>query len=413
MDVRRQALGVLAFCFVTNAVSRGIGESFAVFLLPVAAEFGSDRALLTGIASFYMLASGAMAPLAGLAIDRFGPRICYTLGLSVFGAVYLLAGFATALWQLYLLTGVAAAVGASLLGLVPASSLATRWFHARLPTAMGLLSAALGIGMLVFAPLAQTLIGALGWRGTYQAMGAALLLLVLPVWLMPWAQIAAGAPALARARRAAAGPDSWTIRRALRTPAFWALTAVMFFTSLSTFTVSVQLVAGLVAAGFAPLLAATIFGVAGMASIVGMLGAGWFSERIGERPFATVSYSASILGIGALALLETWPSMLLLAAFVLLFGTMQGSRGPLVAVLSVRHFAGSRQSAIYGLVLLGMGVGAALGAWASGALFDLTGGYRAGYLLSAVSAGCGLLLFQVVPALSGSERVSPGGLAGR
>ncbi|HWS74083.1 MAG TPA: MFS transporter [Quisquiliibacterium sp.] len=404
MDVRRQALVVLAFCFVTNMVSRGIGESFAVFLLPVAAEFGSDRALLTGIASIYMLALGAMSPLVGIAIDRFGPRVCYSLGLAIFGAVYLLAGFAGALWQLYLLIGLAAAVGTSLIGLVPASSLATRWFQAKLPTAMGLLSAALGIGMLVFAPLAQWLIDLLGWRGTYQVMGAALLISAVPVWLMPWARIAAGAPDISRARRASTVADTWTIRRALRTPVFWALTGVMFFTSLSTVTVSVQLVASLVAAGFRPLVAATVFGIAGMASIVGMVAAGMFAERIGERPFATISYSASIVGIGALALLELWPSTLLLAAFVLLFGTMQGSRGPLVAVLSVRHFAGSRQSAIYGTVLLGMGTGAALGAWASGALFDLTGGYRAGYLLSAVGAGCGLLLFHVVPALSGTGR---------
>lgn len=403
MDVRRQALAVLAFCFVTNMVSRGIGESFAVFLLPVAEEFGTDRALLTGIASVYMLATGAMSPLVGIAIDRFGPRACYSLGLSVFGAVYLLAGLATSLWQLYLLVGMAAAVGTSLIGLVPAAGLATRWFSDRLPTAMGLLSAALGIGMLVFAPLAQWLIDALGWRGTYQVMGAALLVSVLPVWLMPWRRIAAGAPQVARARSAAAPADAWTIRRALGTPVFWALTAVMFFTSLSTVTVSVQLVAALVAAGFAPMLAATVFGVAGMASIVGMVGAGWFSERIGEKPFATISYSASIAGIGALALLEFWPSTLLLVAFVLLFGTMQGSRGPLVAVLSVRSFPGGRQSAIYGTVLLGMGAGAALGAWASGALYDLTGGYRAGYLLSAVGAGFGLLLFRTVPALSGTR----------
>ncbi len=402
MDIRRQALVVFAFCFLTNMVSRGIGESFAVFLLPVAQEFGTDRAMLTGIASVYMLATGAMSPLVGIAIDRFGPRWCYSVGLAIFGGVYLLAGFAQALWQLYLLIGVAAAVGASLIGLVPASSLATRWFSGRLPTVMGLLSAALGIGMLVFAPLAQWLIGLMGWRGTYQVLGAVLLLSVLPVALMPWQRLAAGTPEIALARRtaAASGVDPWTIRRALRTPVFWALTGVMFFTSLSTVSISVQLVASLVAAGFAPMVAATVFGVAGMASIVGMVGAGYFSERIGEKPFATLSYSASIIGVGALALLEVWPSVLLLVLFVLLFGTMQGSRGPLVAVLSVRHFAGARQSAIYGTVLLGMGAGAALGAWGSGALFDLTGGYRAGYLLSAVGAGCGLLLFHTVRGLS-------------
>lgn len=406
MDVRRQALAILAFCLVMNMVSRGVGESFAIFLLPMAGEFGTDRAALTGIYSAYMLCLGGMSPLAGIAVDRFGPRACYGAGLAVFGAAYLLAGFAGQLWQLYLLLGLGGAVGTAMIGLVPASALASRWFRSRLPTVMGLLSAALGIGMLLCAPLAQALIDALGWRGAYQALGAALLLALVPVWMLPWAKMAAGSPALAaaRARSAAAGADGWTVRRAVRTSMFWALAGVMFFTSASTMTIIVQLVACLVEAGFSPLVAASVFGVVGMASIVGMVAAGVFAERIGERRFATISYSSSIAGVGVLALLGHTPSPLLLGAFVLLFGTMQGSRGPLVAVLSVRSFAGRRQSAIYGTVLLGMGAGGALGAWAAGALFDLTGGYLAGYLLSAVSAACGLLLFHTVPALSGAGR---------
>ena len=76
---------------------------------------------------------------------------------------------------------------------------------------------------------------------------------------------------------------------------------------------------------------------------------------------------------------------------------MKGSRGPLVAVLSARSFAGGRQSGIYGAVLFGMGLGGALGSWGSGALFDLTGGYRAGMLLGATGAVCGLALFLRVP----------------
>lgn len=409
MEFRRHAMAVLAFCVVTNMVSRGIGESFAVFLLPVAAEFGADRALLTGISSVYMLALGAMSPLAGIAVDRFGPRACYLGGLAVFGGVYLAAGFADHLWQLYLLLGVAGAIGTSMIGLVPASNLASRWFRDRLPTVMGVLSAALGVGMLVFAPFAQWLIESLGWRDTYRVLGAALLVALLPVALMPWRRITDGAPEISQARRASALADTWTIRAAMRTPMFWALAGVMFFTSASTLAIIIQLVACLVDAGFSPITAATVFGVVGMASVVGMIAAGVFAERIGEKRFATISYSCSILGIGALALLGRTPSTALLVAFVVLFGTMQGSRGPLVAVLAVRSFAGRRQSAIYGTILLGMGAGGALGAWGSGALFDLTGGYLAGYLLAALCAVGGLSLFHLVPALAaGSGRPASG-----
>jgi len=100
--------------------------------------------------------------------------------------------------------------------------------------------------------------------------------------------------------------------------------------------------------------------------------------------------------------------MTLVAMFVLLFGTMQGSRGPLVATLSARNFAGGRQSAIYGGILFGMGTGGALGSWGSGALFDLTGSYLGGFALSAFGAVCGLILFLTVPGLGGGRQLREG-----
>ncbi len=68
-------------------------------------------------------------------------------------------------------------------------------------------------------------------------------------------------------------------------------------------------------------------------------------------------------------------------------------------------FAADRgaQTGIFGGILFGMGTGGALGAWGSGSLFDLTGGYGASFVLSAVAAACGLALFQRVPGLAGSQ----------
>ncbi len=400
--VNRQALGVLALCTSLNLIARGVGESFAIFLLPIAREFGTDRAALTGVYSTYMLVFGLMSPLAGFAHDRLGPRRCYGAGLLLFGGAFVLAGAMTALWQLYVLVGAVGAVGAALIGTVPASSLVSRWFRARLPSAMSVLSAAMGTGMLVFAPTTQWLIDHFGWRGAYQAFGALLLALFLPIVLLPWRVIAAGSPeVLAAAARRAGGNTTWTIPRALRTSVFWALTGVLFFTSITTYTISVQLVAYLIESGIAPLRAASIFGLVGMVSIVGMMGSGVLAQRFGERAVATVSYSGTIVGIGVLALVQASPSTVLIGAFLLLFGTMQGTRGPLVAVLSARNFAGGGMGRVYGSVLLGMGVGAAIGSWASGTLYDITGGYRAGFLLAAAAAACGLLLFWTVKGLSG------------
>lgn len=400
----RAALGVLALCTTINIVSRGVGESFAVFLLPVAEAFDADRGALTGIYGLYMLVLGLMSPIAGTVFDRLGPRAAYTLGLAVFGGAYLLAGSVDALWQVYLLVGLGGAIGASMIGMLPASGLASRWFGAGLPIAMGVLSASLGVGILVFAPAVHALIDAFGWRAAYRMLGALLLAVLAVTVLLPWRRIAAGADDVVLARRAAAarGP-AWSIRRALRTPTFWALFGVMFCTSLSTYAVAPQLVAYLVSAGLSPLAAASVYGTVGLASIVGMIGAGALAQRIGERRVATLSYGSTLAGVAALAMVPHAAPVPFAVAFVLLFGTMQGSRGPLVAVLSARHFAGGSQTGIFGSILLGMGTGGALGAWGSGHLFDLTGGYGASLALSALGAACGLALFLRVPALGAAR----------
>jgi MFS family permease len=389
-----------------SLVSRGVGETFAIFLLPISREFNVDRAALTGIYSVYMLGLGFVSPVAGMIFDRLGARICYALGLGLYGLACELAASATALWQLYVLVGFGCAIGASMIGMVPASSLVSRWFAARLPTAMGILSASLGTGIFLFAPLAQSLIDRLGWRGAYSTLGWGIFVAMAIVLVLPWGRISAGSPDVMRARQAASsavGATEWNLPRALRTPVFWALFAVMFFTSLSTYAVMVQVVAYLVESGMTPLRAAAVFGAVGMVSIAGMIGAGMLAERIGEVKVAMISYGSTIAGTAALAAVSLSDTTTMVTMFVLLFGTMQGSRGPLVAVLSARNFAGGRQTGIYGAVLFGMGMGGALGSWGSGALYDLTGGYYGGFALSAAGAACGLLLFVTVPGLRGQR----------
>jgi MFS family permease len=398
----RLALGVLALCAGLNLLARGVADTYAVFLVPLAEAFAVERGVLTGVYSVYMLVYGLAAPLAGIAFDRFGPRAVYAAGLACLGGGYFAAGGVSAVWQLYLLIGFIGGIGSVALGIVPASGLVSRWFRRRLPSAMSVLHAALGIGVLLFAPLTQWLIERAGWRGAYHIIGLALLALApLLLLLLPWRRITAGHPEYAERAADAPPPGArGALARALRMPAFWGLFTVMFVTALATFAVLVQLVAYLVEVGFAPLEAASLYGTMGMLSIVGMLAAGALAERFEERYVATLSYSSTILGIGVLALLAWYPSFVLAGAFVLLFGTMQGSRGPLVTTLAARLFARSGFGAVYGCISLGMGLGGALGSWSSGALHDVTGSYGAGYVLAAAAAGAGIALFWLVGALA-------------
>ena len=56
----------------------------------------------------------------------------------------------------------------------------------------------------------------------------------------------------------------------MRTSAFWGLFAAYLFTSISAYAVLPQSVAALVESGFAPLLAASAFGMMGLLSSFGI-----------------------------------------------------------------------------------------------------------------------------------------------
>jgi MFS family permease len=122
-----------------------------------------------------------------------------------------------------------------------------------------------------------------------------------------------------------------------------------------------------------------------MLSAIGIVAMGWLSDRIGRRQAATISYISTLSGIAALTAISVWPSQLLLYAFVILFGLMQGARGPIVVAIMVAALFPGRVGAIYGALSLAQGFGAALGSWLSGMLYELTGSY----LTSFAVAACG------------------------
>ncbi len=373
---------VLGLCFAFNFISRGIGDTYMVFLLPLGSEFGWHRSQMTSVYSALMVVSGLASPLSGIVFERWGPRVLYAGGLALLGVGYWLAGQARALWQFYLCIGLLGGLGASAVGMVPAAALLSRWFDRRMSTAIGLAYAGFGCGSLLMVPLAQTLIDSRGWRDAYHLIGGTLLVLLPLSLALPWRRIrgglAAAPPAPRRTGVALPGP----LHAALRERRFWLLVQVMFFTAVGMYLIIVQSVAYLVDIGFTPLQAAGAFGAAGMLSVVGVSAAGWLADRYGHKRAATVSFTGTFLGTVVLFALSYQSAHWLLAAYVLLFGLCQGARGPVVASLSARLFPGPGQAAIYGAIYACMSVGSGLGALLSGVLHDLSGGYRASFVLS-------------------------------
>jgi MFS family permease len=378
---------------------RGLGDTYAVFLLPLERELGWTRSELTSVYSIYLLVNGFTAPLVGLTFDRLGPRWVYGAGMASLGAAFFLAGGLTALWQFYLFIGVLVGIGVSLNGMVPASALLARWYRERLSTAIGIAYSAFGAGTVLFVPLVQYLVGEFDWRTAYRIMGGVLLVLApIVVLALPWRTFAAGHPST-RAENRSRSAEGATLAAALRTPVFWGLVQVFFFTAAGMFSIVVQLVAFFVDAGFSPLAAATAYGVIGLLSAMSVMGSGLAADRFGYRQTVTLSFAGTASGMAVLLLLSFAPSPWLLVLFVPLFGLCMGVRGPIISSVSARYFAGPRVATIYGLIYASNAVGAAIGAYVGGLLHDLTGGYRFGLCFALSSIALAALPFWIVPAL--------------
>ena len=395
----RVALNVLALCFTLSVLGRGLGESFTVFLKPISENFGWDRAQVVSVYSLTWLAGGLMAPLIGRLFDRSGPRTVYSLGLLLLGGAFLVASHAQALWQFQLSIGLCVGIGIAFIGNVPNSILLGRWFGPRLPTAMAVVYSATGAGVLVLLPASQILIDHVGWRGAYQIFGTIALCLLLPLLFLPWRLFSTGSPHVVRKAGSDFADGGWTLLSAMRHHAFWALFSTFFFTAIGMYAISAQIVAYLIDAGFPPLQAATAWGFSGVVLLFGMLGVTQLDTIIGRRPSVLISYAISIIGIILLWLLQWYPNFWLLAGFVVTFGSMIGSRGPLLTATAMKIFRGERVGTIYGTISIGSGLGSAFGSWAGGLIHDWTHSYNLVIAFALVAVVLGLIPFLVVKAL--------------
>ncbi|QWG11232.1 MFS transporter [Bradyrhizobium sediminis] len=395
----RVALNVLALCFALSVLGRGLGESFTVFLKPISEDFGWDRAQVVSVYSLTWLAGGLTAPLVGRLFDRSGPRMVYSLGLLLLGAAFLIASHAQHLWQVQLSVGLSVGLGIALIGNVPNSILLGRWFGPRLPTAMAILYSATGAGILMLLPASQVLIDRIGWRDAYQLFGIVALCLLLPLLVLPWRLFATGSPHIVKKADAGFVDNGWTLGSAIRHHAFWALFCTFFFTAVAMYAITAQIVAYLIDAGFPPLQAATAWGFSGILTLFGMLGISTLDGIVGRRPSVLFSYGVSIIGIILLWLIQYYPNYWLLTGFVISFGSMIGSRGPLITATALNIFRGERVGTIYGTISIGSGLGSGLGSWSGGLIHDWTQSYDWLIVFALVNVILGLIPFLVVPAL--------------
>jgi MFS family permease len=344
-----------------------------------------------------MLLGALFTVIAGWVVDRYGARIVLLIMGSLTGLSLLLTSQVRAVWQIFFTYSVLLSIGTGAAYVVIAST-TSRWFTRRRGLALGVASAGGDIGTVALAPLAASLIAGYGWRWAYAILGIMAFSVVLPV--SAFLRAPAATPAAKPAAKSAATPPAdrsdiaqtrekgtaasagLTLPAALRTRSFWLVFASFLFYAAPLLLLLTHLVPHATDIGFSTTQAAAILSITGAASIVGRILLGMASDRIGARLTLIVCVLVQSLAMLWLAFsAELWSMVL----FALSYGATMGGSAPTAAALIGRIFGLKRIGAIMGVIDIGFGLGASIGPFLGGFIFDVTRSYNTAFLLSSAA----------------------------
>ena len=388
---------VLGALVVVMLLGSGLRAVFGVFIRPMEATFGWDRAALSGAAAISLLLLGAAGPLVGWLADQWGPRRVIFVSAILLGLGAMLSSRVSALWQIYITCGVLMGLGAGGVGMSTGAALAARWFEARRGLVMGLVGGAMSAGQLVIVPLAVWFTLSYGWRQSFLYLGVLLLVIALPLTLLfiqddpaQKGLKAYGAGQAARAGEPKAPPEGRTrVADAMQVPAFWLLAGTFFICGYtSNGLVLTHLVPHAAEHGFSEMHAAQALGVMGAMNILGTVASGFICDRFGRK--GPLAFYYGVRGLSLLFLLYVWnvPSLHIFAA---IFGLNYISTVPPTTTLTANIFGRYSVGSLSGWIFFAHQVGAALGAAVGGWVFQSTGSYSWAFISAA------LLAFLAVP----------------
>ena len=376
-DQFRHAPRIVIVSFLSVFIIFGIRFSFSVFFAEFVLVEGWSNEASAAIFSLSMLCVAVTAPLSGLAIDRYGPRPVFALGVCLMAAGLGLSSRATSLTDLLLAYGVIDGCGVGITGLGPVASVVAGWTTpARRGRAIGIAFAGTGMGSLAFVPLTNLLITLFDWRGAFLFLSLICVCVVLPLMVIGLRK----PPAPPRLHgRSLAARVAW--RQLLRQPQFWALLVVGLTAMGPVRSLTVHQIAYMESAGVERAAAANVVGFAGLLTSVYFIAMGWVSDRFGRAAAFSIGAAGLLGAVGLLLLLPTAGSATVLILYALCFALGEGTRSSQSTALASDVFHRQGLGFINGLMGGMFGIGAALGPWLVGRLRDESGGYDSGMLV--------------------------------
>ncbi len=402
---------IVAGGFVLQGITSGLlFQAFGVYFLPLQAEFGWSRTLLSTAFSLARAESAVLGPVEGWLVDHLGPRTMVRVGTLMFASGFFLLSMVTSFF-VFFIAFFFLSLGASLGGFPSVAAALANWFHKRRALAMALSSAGVGMGGGLVYGVAWA-IQTYGWRSTAVYSGLIVIAVGLPLSQLfrrapePYGYLpdgvsppsadanAAPTPVSSRSHSAVAqNAEDFTVKETLRSPAFWFLSLGHTIAAIAVTSISVHLIPYVVdrvgltlQAGAAVVTLMTAF------MLIGMVCGGYIGDRIEKRAIAVICMLGHSV---ALVVLAFSSSIGFVVLFAILNGLAWGARGPLMSAIRADYFGRASFATIMGFSSAVVLVGGFTGPVIVGYLADVLGGYTVPFLGLGVLTAVGSVFFIV------------------
>lgn len=357
--------------------------SVAVVLPTLQRDFGVARADASFPYTATLICFGLGGILMGRLADRLGVMRVALIGALALALGFVLAGFASNLWQFSLAQGLLIGMLGTSASFAPLVADTSLWFVRRRGIAVGICMSGNYLAGAVWPPVMQYFIDSVGWRQTYFGLGLFCLLTMAPLALF----LRRRAPAASSTAAANATPaksarflgQSDPAQPLGQSPGHLQLLLCIAGVGccVAMAMPQVHIVAYCTDLGFGAARGAQMLSLMMGLGIVSRLLSGWVSDHIGG--LRTLLLGSLLQGL-ALLLFLPFDGMVPLYVVSGLFGLFQGGIVPSYALIVREYFSPAQAGARTGTVLMATLIGMAVGGWLSGAIFDWTGSYRAAFI---------------------------------
>lgn len=394
----RQNWTVVIFGFLALSLAFSSRAALGLIMPVWQTELGWSSSYISGVGAAALVVMAIVAPFAGRLVDRCGSQFTLNLGMGLLGIGCAIVALMNS--KIMFVVGFAGfcAIGFGIVATHVVATAVTRSFSANQGLATGIGTSGATGGQFLIVPMIAALLAFASWRWSFGALSLASLALIPCIRMSMQADVPSDDTAEPDEAPSSMKQDFAVIARQ---PAFhllfWSFLICGFTT---TGVIETHLLSFAAFRGIPPVPSATAYGLLSLVNLMGMIGAGWLTDRVNRPLLLTAIYMLRAL---TFVLLGNLPgtSIEMLFLFAVLFGAVDYSTVPVTASLVASHVGIKMMGLAMGLVSAGHALGGAIGAFVGGYIFTATGNYDlvwTGSIWLAAGAGFLALFLKAQPA---------------